>query len=137
MKIAISFEKIKIYTTEHQAKFMRLQLLKRKIHVSDVIMEFVLLPTVKLTIIFPDEQTRTEFTNTEFYRILDKTLMLCNAEIQKVEFEESHYYFFSRALKWGKKYEYDANVTLKILHKEKQELKERERLYKKMKKLNN
>ncbi len=137
MKIAISFERIRIYTTEHQARFMKLQLLKRNIHISDVMLDFILFPTVKLTIIFPDEQTRTEFTDIEFYRILDKTLMLCNTEIQKVEFEDSHYYFFSRALKWGKKYEYDANVTLKILHKEKQELKERERLNKKMKKLNN
>jgi len=128
MKITISFERIKIYTTEHQARFMRLQLLKRKIRISDVTMDFTLFPTVKLTIIFPDEQSRIEFTDTEFYRILDKTLMLCNAEIQKVEFEDSHYYFFSKALKWGKKYDYDANVTLKILHKEKQELKERERL---------
>lgn len=140
MEISILYDRISIYTIENQAQFIRNTIIKQKIKVLDMAVDFSLFEhnkTVKLTIKFSNNEDMINYTENHFYKILDKALMQSGNEFQIVKID-SFIYAFSRLLKWGKKYDNPKlNITFKILQKEKIEFEKQKRLKRKIEKLNN
>lgn len=137
MEILSGLEKITVYTTEKQAQFMRAEILRCKIKVLDLKLDFILFEnngTVKLIVTFSNQDELNVFIDNHLNQLLNKTLMHSDTDFQIVKFLDSHIYVFSKSLKWGKKYSNrEANITFRILQKEKIEADKRKKYINKLK----